>query len=55
MDLLRGCCAVRAGRLREAEELDIRVELVRWHVARAVELAGDPAAFARTSAVLKVT
>lgn len=55
MDLLLGCCAARAGRRREVDQLDVRVELVRWQVARAVELADDPVAFARTSAVLKVT
>jgi alkylation response protein AidB-like acyl-CoA dehydrogenase len=40
---------------REAGELDVRLELVRWQVAKAVELESDPVAFARASSVLKVT
>ncbi len=46
-----------AGTVHEhtAAELDVRLELVRWQVVKAVELEGDPVAFARASAVLKVT
>ncbi|MBN9739302.1 MULTISPECIES: acyl-CoA dehydrogenase family protein [unclassified Pseudonocardia] len=54
MDLLLAHAAGTAYE-REAAEMDVRLELVRRQVAKAVELEGDPVAFARTSAVLKVT
>ncbi|MEU6643567.1 acyl-CoA dehydrogenase family protein [Saccharomonospora sp. NPDC046836] len=55
MDLLLHCCAARVGRTLDAADFEVRLELVRWQVSKAVELANDPAAFARASAVLKVT
>jgi alkylation response protein AidB-like acyl-CoA dehydrogenase len=54
MDLLLWHCAGTAYE-REVAELDVRLELVRWQVAKAVELVDDPVAFTRASSVLKVT
>ncbi|PKW16530.1 acyl-CoA dehydrogenase family protein [Saccharopolyspora spinosa] len=55
LDLLLRCCAARIGRTLDAEDFDVRLELVRWQVSKAVELVDDPVAFARASSVLKVT
>jgi alkylation response protein AidB-like acyl-CoA dehydrogenase len=54
MDLLLRHCEGTVYQ-REAEDLDVRLELVRWQVAKAVQLEPDPVAFARASSVLKVT
>lgn len=54
MDLLLGCCA-QAGEFTERlQELDTRVELVRWQVSKAVERQHTDAHFLRSSMVLKV-
>ena len=55
MDTLLRCCAARVDRQASASELDIRLELVRWQVAKAVELEADPVAFFQAASVLKVT
>lgn len=51
--LLRHCSGTRHE--SAALELDVRLELVRWQVAKAVELVADEVAFTRASSVLKVT
>ncbi|MBB2504422.1 acyl-CoA dehydrogenase family protein [Amycolatopsis echigonensis] len=55
MDLLLRCCAAGTERAAVAEQFDVRLELVRWQVSKAVELVDDPVAFARATSVLKVT
>ncbi|TCK22044.1 acyl-CoA dehydrogenase family protein [Pseudonocardia endophytica] len=54
MDLLIAHCAGTEYE-RAAADLDVRLELVRWQVAKSVELEDDPVAFVRASSVLKVT
>lgn len=54
MDLLLQHCAGTVHEQRAAE-LDVRIELVRWQVAKAVGLVDEPIDFARASSVLKVT
>jgi len=54
MDLLEQCCA-RPGEAREQlRDLDLRVELVRWQVSKAVARQDDQQSFLRSSMVLKV-
>lgn len=55
MDLLQQCCARPGEAADRLRELDIRVELVRWQVSKAVARQDDPQAFLRSSMVLKVT
>ncbi len=55
MDLLQECCARSGESADRLRELDIRVELVRWQVSKAVARQDDPKAFLRSSMVLKVT
>lgn len=55
LDILLDCCAERIGARGQAEEFDIRLELVRRQVTKAVALVDNPVAFARASSVLKVT
>jgi alkylation response protein AidB-like acyl-CoA dehydrogenase len=55
MDLLLGCCAGGGGSLQQhLRDLDTRVELVRWQVSKAIARQDRPAAFLRSSMVLKV-
>jgi alkylation response protein AidB-like acyl-CoA dehydrogenase len=55
MDLLQECCAQQGEAADRLRELDIRVELVRWQVSKAVAREDDPKSFLRSSMVLKVT
>lgn len=54
MDVLLDCCARRIGRQEAAQDLDTRVELVRWQVAKAVSRQGDETAFTSATGVLKL-
>jgi alkylation response protein AidB-like acyl-CoA dehydrogenase len=54
MDLLKDCCA-RAGEYEaELESLDIRVELIRWQVSKAVARQNDLDGFLKSTSILKV-
>jgi alkylation response protein AidB-like acyl-CoA dehydrogenase len=55
MDLLQQCCAQPGEAVDKLRELDIRVELVRAQVSKAVARRDDEAAHLRSSMVLKVT
>ncbi|GAC1608916.1 MAG: acyl-CoA dehydrogenase family protein [Mycobacteriales bacterium] len=54
MDLLLGCCARPGEAVDQLPALDIRVELVRCQVSKAVARQDDPGGFLRASMVLKV-
>jgi alkylation response protein AidB-like acyl-CoA dehydrogenase len=54
MDLLLDCCARAGASVDELDDLDIRVELVRWQVSKAVSRQYDTEKFLRSSMVLKV-
>lgn len=54
MDLLKDCCARPSDYRDRVEELDTRVELVRWQVSKAVSRQHDNERFLRSSIVLKV-
>lgn len=54
MDLLKDCCARPSDYPQRIEELDTRVELVRWQVSKAVSRQYDNESFLRSSMVLKV-
>ena len=55
LDVLLSCCA--KGTLVEpaAEKLDVRLELVRWQVMKALDFVDDDVAFFRRTCMLKVT
>jgi alkylation response protein AidB-like acyl-CoA dehydrogenase len=55
MDLLLGCCATNDVSNVQLEDLDTRVELVRWQVSKAVSRQHDLDRFQRSSMILKVT
>lgn len=54
MNLLQQCCARPGEAAEQLQELDARVELVRWQVSKAVARQHDLQAFLRASMVLKV-
>ena len=54
MDLLKYCCARPDDYPRRVQDLDTRVELVRWQVSKAVSRQHDRERFLRSSSVLKV-
>lgn len=54
MDLLAECCGKSVEYERDLGTLDTRVELIRWQVAKAVELQADEQAYSRATAILKV-
>jgi alkylation response protein AidB-like acyl-CoA dehydrogenase len=55
MDLLQDCCSQPGEAVEQIRDLDIRVELVRWQVSKAVSREDDPQSYLRSSMVLKVT
>lgn len=55
MDLLKECCARGSELKAELENLDTRVELVRWQVSKAVARQHDIDGFLKSTSVLKVT
>jgi alkylation response protein AidB-like acyl-CoA dehydrogenase len=54
MDLLLDCCARANASADVLDDLDVRVELVRWQVSKAVSRQYDAESFLRSSMVLKV-
>lgn len=54
LDLLMRCCASSALERARADELDIRLELLRWQVTKALDHAEDSAALFRRTSILKV-
>ena len=54
VDLLMGCCAKAHDRLDEAQELETRLELVRWQVLKALSREDDEVAFTAATGVLKL-
>ena len=54
MTLLQDCCARQGEAVDRLGDLDIRVELVRWQVSKAVARQGDEARLMRSASVLKV-
>lgn len=54
MTLLRDCCAQPGEAVDQLQDLDMRVELVRWQVSKAVARQEDEASLLRSAAVLKV-
>lgn len=55
MDLLIRCCAGPAESTDRLQDLDIRVELIRWQVAKAVSRLDNLESHIRSTSVLKVT
>ncbi len=54
VDVLLSCCATGDADRKVAEELDIRTELVRWQVMKALDFVDDDEAFFRRTCMLKV-
>lgn len=54
MDLLSGQLEGRAEYARQLEELDTRLELVRWQIDKMIDLEPDSPGFFRATSVLKV-
>jgi alkylation response protein AidB-like acyl-CoA dehydrogenase len=54
LDLLLRCCADGAVEHARASELDLRLELLRWQVTKALDFADDDAALFRRTSILKV-
>ena len=54
MTLLQDCCARRGESVDQLQDLDMRVELVRWQVSKAMSRQHDEARLLRSAAILKV-
>lgn len=54
VDVLRTCCAKGTAAGSAAEALDVRLELVRWQVMKALDFVDDDGAFFRRTCMLKV-
>lgn len=54
LDLLIRCCASGHVERAGADELDVRVELLRWQVIKALDFTDDDAAFFQRTSILKV-
>jgi alkylation response protein AidB-like acyl-CoA dehydrogenase len=54
LDLLLKCCATGGVERARAEELDVRLELLRWQVTKALDHVDDEAAFFSRTSILKV-
>jgi alkylation response protein AidB-like acyl-CoA dehydrogenase len=54
LDLLLKCCASAGLERARAEDLDVRLELLRWQVTKALDFADDEVAFFRRTSILKV-
>lgn len=54
MDLIASCCAHHDEYKEEIADLDVRVELIRWQVSKAVARENDERLFTSASAGLKV-
>ena len=54
MTLLADCCARPGEAVDQLQDLDIRGELVRWQVSKALARQEDEASLLRSAAVLKV-
>jgi alkylation response protein AidB-like acyl-CoA dehydrogenase len=54
LDLLRSCCSKNTAAQSAAETLDVRLELVRWQVMKALDFVDDDAEFFRRTCMLKV-
>jgi alkylation response protein AidB-like acyl-CoA dehydrogenase len=54
LDLLLRCCVSGAAERGRAEDLDIKLELLRWQVTKGLDHASDDAALFRRTSVLKV-
>lgn len=54
VDLLLNCCAKGTHQETEVEALDVRLELVRWQVMKALEFVDDDEAFFRRTCMLKI-
>jgi alkylation response protein AidB-like acyl-CoA dehydrogenase len=54
VDLLLSCCAKHGNQLDAASEFDIRLELVRWQVIKALSRQDDETAFSAATGVLKL-
>lgn len=54
MDLLQQMCGDDPRRAGLLEELDLRTDLVRWQISKAVTLEADETAFVRATSILKV-
>jgi alkylation response protein AidB-like acyl-CoA dehydrogenase len=54
LDMLLGCCVSEALERARASELDVRLELLRWQVAKALDHAADDAALFRRTSILKI-
>ena len=54
LDVLLKCCATTGPDRARTEALDVRLELLRWQVTKALDHAHDDAAFFRRTSILKV-
>jgi alkylation response protein AidB-like acyl-CoA dehydrogenase len=54
LDLLLDCCVSNPLERARATDLDIRLELVRWQVTKALDYADDPTELFRRTCILKV-
>lgn len=55
VELLQTCCANNPPVQAAVEAIDVRLELVRWQVMKALEYVDDDVEFARRTCMLKVT
>ena len=54
LDLLLRCCATGAAERARADDLDVKLELLRWQVNKGLDHASDEMALFRCTSVLKV-
>jgi alkylation response protein AidB-like acyl-CoA dehydrogenase len=54
LDLLLDCCVSNSLERARSEELDVRLELVRWQVSKALDYADDDIELFRRTSILKV-
>jgi alkylation response protein AidB-like acyl-CoA dehydrogenase len=54
LDVLLRCCVTRPRDRARAEELDVRLELLRWQVVKALDHADDDVELFRRTSILKV-
>ena len=54
LDVLLGCCVSDPLERARAAELDVRLELLRWQVNKALDFADDDVALFHRTSILKV-
>ena len=54
LDVLTECCVRGSGKEDQAAALDVRVELIRWQVMKALDFEDDPTAFFQRTCMMKI-